>query len=456
MTAASLGLVSAFLVSVACEPQATSPESSSSSTSSTEADNATDADEFATAEELGLMEGFPPPPDKRVDRSNALVKPPFNRWAYLNMRLLYPTAGIDPADEAVPVKQAIDPGIADLKVKNPDTGEDVDMATYFKETYTDAIVVVKGDEIVYEAFFNSMDANQPHQMMSVTKSFAGLFGLLAVEAGEVSESDLVTKYIPELEAASAFKDATFGQVLDMTNSMAFSEDYADPDSDVIEYATVQGFIDPVPGKDYADSIYDYLVTLKIDTDHDHGEIFHYQTPKTDVVNWVTNRATGRSFQDDMYERLWSKLGTEGETYALLDKNNTLFAGGGLNATPYNLARFAIMMLDDGKFNGQQVVSPETIQKLSDGASIEAFSKGPDAKGVFGNKDWSYRAQWWVRHTEGKEAFTAIGIHGQWIYIDVDRDIAIIKQSSQPVSSTNFYDEYNINAYDSIIGYLTGK
>ena len=73
-----------------------------------------------------------------------------------------------------------------------------------------------------------------------------------------------------------------------------------------------------------------------------------------------------------------------------------------------------------------------------------------------NGDWSYRAQFWVRHTSGRESFSAIGVHGQWIYIDVDRDVAIIKQSSQPVSSTNLYDEFNINAFDSIIGYLTGQ
>ena len=39
-----------------------------------------------------------------------------------------------------------------------------------------------------------MNTKQPHQMMSVTKSFAGLFGLLAVEAGKVKETDPVTKY----------------------------------------------------------------------------------------------------------------------------------------------------------------------------------------------------------------------------------------------------------------------
>ena len=52
------------------------------------------ADEYATADELGLMKGFPPPPDKRVTKANALLTPPFNRYAYLHMRLFYPTAAI--------------------------------------------------------------------------------------------------------------------------------------------------------------------------------------------------------------------------------------------------------------------------------------------------------------------------------------------------------------------------
>lgn len=411
------------------------------------------ADKYASAAELELMQGFPPPADKRVDRSNALMTPPYNRWSYLNMRTIYPTAGIDNADKAVPLNKSIDNGIAGLKVRNPETGKEVDMDTYFRESYTDALVVIDGDKIVFEKFLNGMNADQPHQMMSVTKSFAGLFGLMAVEDGKAKERDPVTQYVPELRKSGAFNGATFGQVLDMTNAMDFSEDYADPKSGIVHYAIVLGFMNPEPGQTYADNIYDYLVTLDKDPGHEHGDIFHYQTPKTDVVNWVTNRVTGRSFQDDMYNKLWSKLGTDGETYVLLDKDGTLFAGGGLNATPNDLARFATMMINDGKFDSKQIVSPATIRKLSEGGSIEAFSSGTEAKGVMGNGDWSYRAQWWVRHTPGKEAFSAIGIHGQWIYLDVDRNIAIIKQSSQPESSTNYFDEYNINAFDAIIGYL---
>ncbi len=410
------------------------------------------ADEYATAAELGLMEGFPPPLDKRVDRSNALMTPPYNRWSYLHMRTIYPTADIPAAETPVHLVKQIDSAIDGLEVTHPETGKQVDMDTYLRETYSDTLVIIKGDTIVYERYDNGMTPDQPHQMMSVTKSFAGLMNLIAAENGKLKESDLVIEYIPELKG-SAF-DATVGQVADMTNSMDFSEDYADPRSGIVRYATVLGFMEPLPDETYADSLYEFLPTQKKDPAHEHGEVFHYQTPKTDVVNWITNRSTGQSFQDDLYERLWSRLGTEGETYVLLDKDGTLFAGGGLNATPMNLARFANMMINKGKFNGQQVISPSTIETLSKGGSVDAFSKGPESKGVMGNNDWSYRAQWWVRHTPGKEAFMAIGIHGQWIYLDVHRNIAIIKQSSQPVSSENFYDEYNINAFDSIISHLT--
>ena len=410
------------------------------------------ADEYATAAEMKLMQGFPPPPDKRVDRSS-LLKGPGNRWSYLNMRTLYPTAGIPTADYPVPLKKSIDGAIETLSIHHPESGEMVDINTWLKETYTDAVVVIHGDKIVFERFLNGMHSHQPHQMMSVTKSFAGLLGLLAAANGLVNENDPVARYIPELKQSGAFGEATFGQVLDMTNSMDFSEDYADPESGIVHYAIVLGLMPPVEGRTYANSIYEYLPTLKIDTEHKHGEVFHYQTPKTDVVNWVNNRVTGKSFQDDFYEKLWSKLGTDGETYVLLDKNGTLFAGGGLNATPYDLARFAIMMLNDGKAQGEQLVPSFVIEDLSNGGGREAFSKGPNGKGLMGDGDWCYRAQWWVRHTPDKEAFMALGVHGQWIYIDVHRNVAIIKQSSQPVSASDFYDGYNLNAWDTIIAHL---
>lgn len=408
-------------------------------------------DPYASARELGLMAGFPPPPDKQVDRSNALMSPPYNRWSYLHMRTVFPSAPVAGSPDVEPLKFEIDSGMDELTVPRAD-GSLAGFPDFLRETYTDSLLVLTAEKLVYEHYANDMHGAQPHQMMSVTKSFAGLFALMAAADGHLDEDAPVVTVVPELASApaidGAFASATIGQVLDMTNSMDFNEDYADPESGIARYVQALGWMDSPPGVAVA-NLYGFLCALPKDPAHEHGEVFHYQTPKTDVVNWITNRATGTSFQDQMSQVLWSKLGTEGETYVLLDRCGTLVAGGGLNAAPRDLARFAMMLLNDGQARGRQVVDPAIIDILEAGGDREAFARGPEAAGAMA-RDWSYRAQWWVRHTPGREAITAIGVHGQWVYIDRRRGVAIVKQSSQPVSSDPEADQFILNAFDAVI------
>jgi CubicO group peptidase (beta-lactamase class C family) len=408
-------------------------------------------DPYASAAELGLMEGFPPPPDKRVDRTNALMVPPYNRWAYQHMRTIFPSAPIRTSSTAAPVDTQIDSGIDGLEVTRGD-GSVTDFPTFLRETYTDSFLVATPDRLVYEHYANGMTPTRPHQMMSCTKSFAGLFALMAAADGLLDEGQQITDIVAELTGASAFAGATVDQVLDMVNSMDFSEDYADLESGIARYALALGWLE-IPGLTASESLYDLLATLQRNPALEHGEIFCYQTPKTDVVNWLTNRVTGKSFQDQMSDVLWTKLGTEAETYVLLDRCGTLVAGGGLNAAPRDLMRFAMMMLNDGVAQGRQIVTPAIIATLEAGGSRDAFAAGPEAVGAMAGGDWSYRAQWWIRHTPGREAITAIGVHGQWIYIDRRHRVAIVKQSSQPVSSDPSADQFILNAFDSVIGHL---
>ncbi len=411
--------------------------------------------DYRTAEELGLMKGFPVPEAKKVTKANALLTGPYNRWSYQNMRMFFPTAAIESADEAVKLERDYDKGLENVKVFHPGENKEVSMERFLKETFTDSYVVLKDGKVVYEKHMNGMTSDQPHQMMSATKSFAGLLGLMAVEDGRIKETDLVSNYVPELKKSGAFGDATFGQVLNMTNSMQFNEVYDDPRSGIRQYGAVIGWTDKVEGIEYADNLYEYLPTLEIDKAYKHGEIFHYQTPKTDVVNWVTNKANDQNFQEAMYSNLWSKIGTAGETYVLLDNNATLVAGGGLNATPENLSRFAVMMANNGEFNGEQVVPQNIIETLSKGGSIKAFDNGPDSDDIVHKKgEWSYRAMWWVKHTPGYEAFMAMGIHGQFIYINPAKNIAIVKVSSQPVSKDEVLNGFDINSFDAVVDYLS--
>ena len=65
-------------------------------------------DKYATAEELGLMKGFPPPADKQVTKANAIQNAPYNRWAYQHMRMIYPSAPVRCPDTAIAIERVID------------------------------------------------------------------------------------------------------------------------------------------------------------------------------------------------------------------------------------------------------------------------------------------------------------------------------------------------------------
>ena len=83
------------------------------------------------------------------------------------------------ADEAVHLERNIDDTIAGLTIEHPVDGHQTDMESFLRETYTDSMVVLKGGQVVYERYFNGMTADQPHQTLSVTKSFSGLMAPMA-------------------------------------------------------------------------------------------------------------------------------------------------------------------------------------------------------------------------------------------------------------------------------------
>ena len=306
------------------------------------------------------------------------------------------------------------------------------------------MVVVHDGVVVQERYDNSMTPHTPHQMMSCTKSFIGLFAMAAAREGHVAETDRIGDLLAELEASG--RERNLGHLLDMTNSLIFDETYDDPQADIHAYAAIVG-IGEGSRQGSPRNLFEYLATLRNDPAEAHGAAFRYQTPKTDVVNWATNRATGRSLFEN-FSRLWAEMGGADEAYVLVDPVGAPVAGGGLNASPEDLARFALLML-----TGDSMVAPSAVLDLiQGGGSVDAFLAGPTP-----SERWPMETDLpgpvVVRNEPGREAMTAIGVNGQWIYLDRARGVAIIKQSSQPVALDEWADDFTIAAFDRIIAAL---
>jgi CubicO group peptidase (beta-lactamase class C family) len=380
--------------------------------------------------DLGLMQGFPPPPEQRVVRSNAMA-PPFNRWAYQHIRELQPTREISRG--AGPVA----PLAVDLQDLGGVTGvvregRRLSLDAFVDESHTDAFLILHRGRIVYERYLNGMQPHRQHLMFSATKSFIGTVMLTLIEQGQVDAGAPVTTYVPELKD-SAFGDATVQQVLDMTTAVSYSEVYDDPASDIARYGWVFGFWGSPPD-DYPgpQTIYDYLPTLiKKGT---HGSAFHYVTPNTDVLGWIIRRVTGKSADANLSELIWQRLGVERDAYIWLDGSGAEMAGGGLNITARDAARFGQMILQRGRFNGEQILSESVAERILRPGDPEIFTRYystayPDDD-WYGGVAYAYHDQWWTFNNAHK-AVSAIGIHGQYIYLDPKAEMVVVKMSSSP-------------------------
>jgi CubicO group peptidase (beta-lactamase class C family) len=101
--------------------------------------------------------------------------------------------------------------------------------------YTDGMLILHRGEIVYEYYSGCLDREGRHGAMSVTKSFVGTVAEILIAEGDLDDSKLVSDYVPELQS-SAFGNATVRQVMDMTTGLDYNENYADPESDIWQYA----------------------------------------------------------------------------------------------------------------------------------------------------------------------------------------------------------------------------
>ena len=399
---------------------------------------------------LGWMRGDPPPPELQVRFDDASMYTfPKLRWAQSNIRRLVPTSNVSRGDGPVAVLPRADREDLD-GVRFTPLGGSAAMTWHdsLAANYTDGIVVLHRGQIVYERYFGALDARRPHIAWSVTKSFFGLIGASLVVEGALQERALVGTLVPEL-AGSGLGNATVRQVLDMTTSIVYSEDYTDQQAGVWQHGRAGGILPRAAGQAAPGSFYEFLVTLQ--QDGPHGDAFAYKTVNTDVLGWILRRVTGRALADLLSERIWSQLGAEQDGYMMVDSTGTEFAGGGFNCCLRDLARFGEMLRRDGYWNRRQVVPQAAIAGIRAGGDPAKFAPA----GYVTLPGASYRDMWWVTHNP-HGAYCARGIHGQGVYIDPTAEMVIARFGSHHQAGNLTIDPTTLPAYHAMARHLMGK
>lgn len=292
--------------------------------------------------------------------------------------------------------------------------EEVPLDRFLTESQTRAFVVLHDGKLVAERYFLGTTKETPLPSWSVAKSMAGLLVGQAIRERRLTLNTRLVDVLPGLEVtgrrSEGYNEITVRDLLDMTSGIDAPEDY---DLASGTEGTIAMLLSP-DLRQYVKARRDMVVKP--------GERFEYLSFNTQLLTMVLQKAFGKRYVHAFTQRLWRPAGAEFPATWDQDLRGVARGFCCLNATARDLARLGLLVLDA---NGSRSapVSRAWRRRL--------LTPQPRMDG-----GWGYSTAFW--HPEGAKAgtrsadATAIGIMGQYIYINARTDTVIVKLSSHGI------------------------
>ena len=370
------------------------------------------------------------PPSWWDRQGDLIMRRPFNEWTFTHMNWLLPTERVTRGGTHRPLP--VNPQPLDLTYWFED--RDYSLSELHRRTFTTAFVVLHRGEIVHESYPGAFAGPRSRmQLFSVSKSVTSILIGIALADGAIgSVKDLVTDYRPDF-LGTAYAETTLAELLDMTSGVGDAEVWDVPDSGIKRFEqAVMG------GGDVADVIRSAPRTAPA------GERFNYSTFDAQILGWVLEAATGKTLAAYASERLWKHIGADRDAYYWLTRARprTAIGAGSFNATPRDVARLGLLMARDGVVDGKQIVPRDWVRR-SRGSDLTQLAVG--ALGPSGYDHYGYSNQWWTLGDSAFNAFSGVGVHGQYLFVDPSADVVIVKCSAWPTQDDERRDRETIIA-----------
>jgi len=366
-----------------------------------------------------LPDGSVPP--ALVAARSHILEAPLNMLTFHTMDQLFQTRPV-PRAGAVAALPRADQALPDAVLGGTRMTED----QWEDRTFTNAMLVMRDGKIIHESYRNNTDETTHYISFSMAKSITSLLVGIAVSQGAIASIDQpVTAYIPELKG-SGYDGVTIRQVLEMRSGVDYEERY---DFGATPSTAAKIFLNAIVANKerFADT------APRLGRKWKPGSHFNYSTLDTSVLGWVLERATKQPLAAFMTQHLWQPMGMESYGFWLADGQpgtGRELNGMGYNATLRDFARLGQMMLDEGKFNGRQIVPAEWVRasvKMVPNADPGTPPPPAEVTSPFARSGYGF--QWWQLDDTG--AYTALGLQGQFIYVHPATRTVIVKLSYFP-------------------------
>lgn len=282
------------------------------------------------------------------------------------------------------------------------------LESLLEKTGASAFIVIKGDTILYENYFNGYQRDSIVTSFSVAKSITSLMIGMAIDDGLIeSLDDPVTRYLPELtQIDPGYQNITLAHLLSMKSGIAFK------DTDIPWHDKSRAYYHP---------------NLRVVVTHlplagAPGKTFVYNTFNPILLGMVLERATGKSVTEYFESRFWQRLGMEYEATWSIDSESGEMAKmeSGLNARAIDFAKIGRLVLRRGNWNGDQVISKAWMD-----ASMKIDPQNNVAK--FGEHIY-YQNGWWIHAPTATDRYLVFGWGhlGQYLFVFPDDEMIVLR------------------------------
>ena len=283
---------------------------------------------------------------------------------------------------------------------------------------TDGLVVISKGKLVLEKYENGYQRDSLHLLWSVSKSVTSLLTGVLVKEGRLSLDEKISTFYPELG------EVTIKNLLQMSSGISWNEGYeGNPlNSNVIQMLYTSGH------KDMAH----YTSKVKINSLPD--EVFKYSSGETNLLMGYIKKKVNddKSYSSLPWVKIFSPLGIE-EAVWERDASGTFVGSSYLYLRPRDLALIGQLYLQNGRFKGEQLITPQWVEFSR--TMAPSFGK-TILEGTSNNE--SYGAMWWLNLPSAQkntprpypnapeDLYMALGHHGQMLAIIPSLDLIVVR------------------------------
>lgn len=354
------------------------------------------------------------------------------RWALPHITELCKTQTISRGCSNVSIFRRSMQDIDDLKVR-AETGHST-LGEFLRRSSTDAFMIMREGKVITEKYFGGMRPRTPHLIWSCSKSIAtGVVGNLLQSDSHFARDSVVTNYVPELKGCG-YDGCKIDDLLNMRSGIKyrFGLDaegvlrHRSQNECERHYRSAEMY-PRISGDHFGQ--YDFLKSLGRDEQlGPHGSTFCYKDSDTAVLAWACVKVTGTRFVDLMSDLIWSRLGTEHDGSIIYGPKVACTSAAGVPVTLRDFARCGRMHLQEGTWNGQQLVPSDFVGNVSRYRKIPPFGESSHPPKDILLDGTTYHDQFWI-NAENMGSFHALGHCGQICYVHPQTETVIVRFTS---------------------------